>query len=114
MSAKKSANKSSGRRAKSKAKTTSRSGEKSAKPSKTSKKHAVIEHELIPEHSKLSKKDAEELFEKYNITLKELPKILVSDPAIAHLDVEVGDVIMIKRRSRTAGETVFYRGVVKK
>jgi len=72
-----------------------------------------LQHELIPEHSKVSEKEAKELLKKYNITIREIPKILVTDPAIAHLDVKEGDIIKIKRNSRTAGETVFFRGVVK-
>jgi len=72
-----------------------------------------IEHELVPEHSKLSEKEAKDLLKKYNITIKEIPKILINDPAIIHLDVKEGDIIKIKRPSRTAGETVFFRGVIK-
>jgi DNA-directed RNA polymerase subunit H len=72
-----------------------------------------IEHELVPEHSKLSEKDAKDLLKKYSLTIREIPKILLTDPAIAHLDVKEGDVIKIKRNSRTAGETVFFRGVIK-
>jgi DNA-directed RNA polymerase subunit H len=72
-----------------------------------------IEHELIPEHSKLSEKDAKDLLKKYSLTIREIPKILITDPAIAHLDVKEGDIIKIKRNSRTAGETVFFRGVIK-
>jgi DNA-directed RNA polymerase subunit H (RpoH/RPB5) len=72
-----------------------------------------IEHELVPEHSKLSEKDAKDLMKKYSLTIREIPKILLTDPAIAHLDVKEGDVIKIKRNSRTAGETVFFRGVIK-
>jgi DNA-directed RNA polymerase subunit H (RpoH/RPB5) len=72
-----------------------------------------IEHELVPEHSKLSEKDAKDLMKKYSLTIREIPKILLTDPAIAHLDVKEGDVIKIKRSSRTAGETVFFRGVIK-
>ena len=67
---------------------------------------------LIPKHAKLSEKEKAELLEKYNITLKELPKILKDDPAIAHLDVKNGDVVKITRRSPTAGEAIFYRGVI--
>ena len=69
--------------------------------------------QLVPEHSKLSDKDAKELYKHYNVTLKEMPKILISDPAIVNLNVKEGDIIKIKRNSRTAGESVFYRAVVK-
>ena len=68
-------------------------------------------HVLVPKHAKLSEKEKEELFKKYNISLKEIPKILKSDPAIATLDVKIGEVIKIIRKSQTAGESVFYRGV---
>ena len=72
-----------------------------------------IEHELVPEHIKLSEKDAKDLLKKYSLTIREIPKIRIGDPAIAHLDVKEGDIIKIKRDSRTAGETTFFRGVVK-
>jgi DNA-directed RNA polymerase subunit H len=71
-----------------------------------------LQHVLIPEHSKLSEKEKKELFEKYNIDLKELPKISIKDPAIRHLEVKERDIIKIVRKSMTAGTTVFYRGVV--
>ena len=83
------------------------------KGSRMSAKKHMLKHELIPEHSKLSDKEVKELLKSYNINMKELPKILVSDPAIAHLNAKEGDVIKITRMSRTAGEVTFYRGVVK-
>ena len=69
-------------------------------------------HILIPKHKKISEKEKKELLETYQITINELPAILKSDPALAGMDVEVGDVIRIERESPTAGKTVFYRGVV--
>ena len=80
---------------------------------KMSAKKKSVDHELVPEHSKLSEKDAKELLKTYNVTIREFPKILISDPAIAHLKVKEGDIIKISRKSRTAGQIVFYRGVVK-
>ena len=79
-----------------------------AKKQKVSIKH----HMLIPKHIKMSEKEKEELLKKYNISIKELPKIKIDDPAIAGLNVKEGDVIKIIRQSPTAGETEFYRGVV--
>ena len=77
-----------------------------------SAKKSRLVHELIPEHSKLSEKEAKILLNTYNITIKEIPKILISDPAITHLNVKEGDIIKIKRKSRTAGEVIYFRGVV--
>ena len=70
------------------------------------------EHNLVPQHLKLSEKEKKELLEKFQISLKELPKIRKNDPAIAHLEVSSGDVIKIVRKSPTADESVFYRGVI--
>lgn len=69
-------------------------------------------HELVPKHEKLSEKAKNEILEKYNLTMQELPKILKNDPALAKLDVKVGDVIKITRKSSTSGQTYYYRGVV--
>jgi DNA-directed RNA polymerase subunit H len=77
------------------------------------KKFDVTKHILVPKHSKLSERELKELMEKYNLSLKELPKILISDPAIEELSMKEGDVVKVSRNSPTAGATVFYRRVVK-
>jgi len=68
-------------------------------------------HVLVPKHEKASEKEKNELLEKYNVSLKQLPRISKKDPAIAHLDVEPGDVIRITRKSPTSGISIFYRVV---
>ena len=75
------------------------------------KKFDIAKHTLVPKHSKLSEKDKNALLERYQITVKELPRIGSKDAAIVDLDVKQGDVIKIVRKSATAGESVFYRGV---
>lgn len=75
-------------------------------------KYDVSAHCLVPKHTKLSEKDKQELLATYGITVKELPKILANDPAIAHLEVRAGDVIKVARESPTAVKALFYRGVV--
>ncbi len=78
------------------------------------KKFDVTKHILVPKHSKISERELKELLEKYSLTtFKELPKILVSDPALEDLNVKEGDVIKVSRNSSTAGEIVFYRRIVK-
>ena len=72
----------------------------------------MANHVLIPGHQKLGDKDKQELFENYHITIRDLPKILVTDPAVQPLNVKPGDVVKIIRKSPTAGEAIFYRGVV--
>ncbi|MGM5481233.1 MAG: DNA-directed RNA polymerase subunit H [Nanobdellota archaeon] len=68
-------------------------------------------HILIPKHEKISDDEKKRLFDRYNISVKELPKIPKSDPALIGMDVKEGDVIRILRDSPTAGESIFYRGV---
>jgi len=70
------------------------------------------QHILIPKHKKLSDKEKNEVLERHHITINELPAIHKNDPALAGMDVEIGDVIMIERKSPTCGKTIFYRGVV--
>lgn len=72
----------------------------------------LVQHRLVPEHIKISDEEKKTLFEKYNITLRELPKIYKTDPAITHLDAKENDIIKIIRNSSTAGKSVFYRGVI--
>ena len=76
------------------------------------KKFKIDKHILIPKHSKLSNTQKEKLLEKYNISIKELPKLLRTDPAIVSLDPKPSDVIKIVRKSPTASEAIFYRVVV--
>lgn len=76
------------------------------------KKKEPINHFLVPEHIKLSDEEKKELFEIHNITIKDLPKILISDPAIRHLDLVENDVVKIIRISPTSGKAIFYRGVI--
>lgn len=71
----------------------------------------AVQHILVPKHRKLSEKEIKDLLEQHKITVNELPSIQKSDPALAELDAEEGDVIRIERDSPTAGKTVFYRGV---
>lgn len=72
----------------------------------------IRKHMLVPEHSKLTKKEIQELLEKYNITVNELPKILSTDPAIEKLNAKLGDIIKITRDSPTAGVSIYYRVVI--
>lgn len=78
----------------------------------TKKKYDIKKHIIFSEHIKLNDKEKKELLEEFRASLKELPKIKKNDPAIDHLNVKEGDVIKIIRKSPTAGEAIFYRGVI--
>jgi DNA-directed RNA polymerase subunit H len=54
-------------------------------------------HILQPKHSRLKKEEVDALLKKFNISLSQLPKISVSDPAIPE-GCSRGDVIKIERK----------------
>ena len=72
----------------------------------------TIKHNLVPKHEKLSKEEKENILKELNIYVKQLPKIRRKDAALQGLDVEIGDVIRILRRSSTTKEALYYRMVV--
>ena len=89
--------------------------EKQTKEKTTSKieNKEEIKHTLVPKHTKLTKEEAKKLLEKYNITIKELPKIKKADQGIRHLNAKIGDIIKIERNSPTAKKTTYFRSVIK-
>lgn len=68
-------------------------------------------HILQPKHSKLSKKDAEELLEKLNVSKAQLPKILSNDPALPE-GCEIEDIIKIERKEPEIDKIAIYFRVV--
>jgi len=78
------------------------------------KKRLTIAHDhiYVPKHEVMTKKEAEEVLEKYNCKATELPLIFGTDPAIVGLGIKPGDMIKFTRKSATAGERFYYRYVV--
>jgi len=78
------------------------------------KSWSVFDHELVPRHEILSRDEVRELLDSLEIpsTIK-LPRIKLSDPVCMELKAKLGDVIKITRRSPTAGESVYYRVVIR-
>ncbi len=73
----------------------------------------ILKHELVPRHEILSKKEVSKIIKELNVSKGQLPKILVTDPVMKTLKAEIGAVIKITRKSRTAGKSTFYRLVVR-
>ncbi len=73
----------------------------------------ITKHDLVPKHIILNENERNELLKKYGIALKQLPRISVSDPVIKILNGNPGDIIKIIRKSGIAGESIYYRVVVK-
>ena len=66
-------------------------------------------HILQPKHIKFSEKEAQELLKKFNISKAQLPKIILTDPALPQ-GANIGDVIKIERKSDD--KVAFYYRVV--
>lgn len=67
-------------------------------------------HVLQPKHTKLKADEIRKLLAKYNISLSQLPKIRVDDPALPG-ECNVGDVIRIERKGEDKVR-VYFRVVV--
>ncbi len=63
-------------------------------------------HILQPKHVKLSPSEAKEVFDKFNITLTQLPKISKKDAGLPE-GCETGDVVKIFRANE-----IYYRVVI--
>ena len=66
----------------------------------------------MPLHEILDEEETSLILKKYGITKEQLPKILKDDPVVKAIAAKEGQVLRISRRSRTAGESVYYRLVV--
>lgn len=71
-----------------------------------------INHELVPEHIKISEDEKKLVLQKFHVVEKQLPSILSSDAALVGLEAQPGDVIKIMRKSPTKGASEYYRVVI--
>jgi len=70
----------------------------------------ILNHDLVPPHTKLTETEKIELKNKYNILNdSQIPDISYFSPVSLVMGFRPGDLIHIKRKSRTAIETDFYR-----
>jgi len=72
-----------------------------------------LEHELVPKHILLSKEEASRILRRMGISKRQLPWILASDPVARAIGAKPGDVVMVIRKSPTAGVSVAFRLVVR-
>ncbi len=83
------------------------------KGGKIEKSIDILKHELVPQFKILSENEKKRILEKFGVSEEQLPKILETDPVTTVIKAKAGDLIEIKRKSTTAGDTVYYR-IVKK
>jgi DNA-directed RNA polymerase subunit H len=74
----------------------------------------VLLHDLVPQHILLTKKETQDLMDKYQITVIDLPQIFEKDPIAIAIGAKEGDVIKIIRDSKTTVKSIDYYRYVKK
>ena len=74
----------------------------------------VLLHDLVPQHILLTKKETQDLMDKYQITVIDLPQIFEKDPIAIAIGAKEGDVIKIIRESKTTVKSIDYYRYVKK
>ena len=73
----------------------------------------LFEHEFAPAHEILTEDEVASLLSKYSCEKICLPKIRYTDAAVKYLGAKPGDVLRIKRKSRTAGTSLYDRLVTR-
>lgn len=69
----------------------------------------ILEHSLVPEHRALSSEEADNIKKKYNINDKQFPDISYFSPVSLLMGFRPGNIIEIKRKSRTSIYYYYYR-----
>jgi DNA-directed RNA polymerase subunit H len=74
----------------------------------------VLLHKFVPRHLILTKEESQELLEKYQIEVTDLPQIFEKDPVAIAIGAKEGDIVRIIRDSHTTVSTMDYYRYVKK
>lgn len=74
----------------------------------------VLLHDLVPQHILLTKEETQDLMDKYQITVIDLPQIFEKDPIAIAIGAKEGDIIKIIRESKTTVKSIDYYRYVKK
>ena len=70
----------------------------------------VLEHSMVPKHTKLNEEDKKKVYELYNILDdSQVPEISRYDPVSIAIGLRPGELCKIIRKSKTAIESDYYR-----
>ena len=70
------------------------------------------QHHMVPRHYICDEGETQQVLENWKVQKEQLPRILVTDPAVKALKAPVGSLIKVERPSPTAGLHYAYRLVV--
>ncbi|NVM43470.1 MAG: DNA-directed RNA polymerase subunit H [Candidatus Lokiarchaeota archaeon] len=74
----------------------------------------VLLHELVPKHYLLTKEESQNLLEKYQINISDLPQMDEKDPVSIAIGAKEGDIVKIVRESHTTVKNIDYYRYIKK
>lgn len=74
----------------------------------------VLNHHLVPKHTRLTPEETAQLLAKYSVKVSQLPHMYTCDKISRLLGLRANDVVRIERPNFVAGMHVTYRHVVKK
>ena len=74
----------------------------------------VLLHKFVPKHVLLTKEESQNLLEKYQIDVNDLPQMFEKDPVAIAIGAKEGDIVKISRDSSTTVRSIDYYRHVKK
>jgi DNA-directed RNA polymerase subunit H len=74
----------------------------------------VLLHELVPKHYLLTKEESQNLLEKYQINISNLPQMFEKDPVSVAIGAIEGDIVKIVRDSHTTVKKIDYYRYIRK
>jgi DNA-directed RNA polymerase subunit H len=69
----------------------------------------IFDHEFVSKHELLTNEEKERFLKDKKVEAYQLPRINASDPSIIAVGGQPGDIVMVIRNSKTAGEFVAFR-----
>ena len=72
----------------------------------------LIDHDIVPEHTLLTKVERVDFVKHYENEESKLPKILLYDPISRYYNSKLKDIFRIKRPNISSGYSIFYRIVI--